>query len=535
MAALPELPTETYLAWVNLVRAALADAGPSPAGITEAIVRRIGDEVLGGVQGGHRTVAPRVAMRRSAARQVIATLERLAARSHRHPDLAARWSAQHETSWLINLALRRAGRGLGAPAHERAHEPAEPERQAAPGGRVSVMAVDDDDAVRTVLDAMLGTDDRLSLVGIVADVAAAIALAGARTPQVALVDVRMPAGGGPRATRGIKALAPETRVLAYSAFSDRHAVLEMLRAGADGYLVKGTTPDKLGDAIVRASRGEHVMSELVAEPVLSELSERVAVEETESRDLHRRRAAVRRFVAGRGVTMAWQPIADLADGQVVGAEGLARFSAEPAVPPDVWIAEAWRLDMGFELEIALLKLAVEHLERMPEEVFVSLNLSPDALLHSDFPSATEDLPWKRIVLEITEQVPVHDYVLFLAPLELVRSRGGRIAVDDAGSGYSSLRHIVEIAPDLIKLDRQVTAGIGGDRRRHAMAVALISFAEELGAEVIAEGIEERTELQSLRKMRVRYGQGILLSGLPSSDDIDDAMRGRIREALLELL
>lgn len=232
--------------------------------------------------------------------------------------------------------------------------------------------------------------------------------------------------------------------------------------------------------------------------------------------------------------MAWQPIVDLADGHVVGAEGLARFSGEPAAPPDLWIAEAWRLGLGFDLEIALLELAVERLARMPEEVYVSLNLSPDALMHRDFTSATEDLPWKRIMLEVTEQTPIDDYLRFLAPLEFVRARGGRVAVDDAGSGFSSLRHIVEISPDLIKLDRQVTAGIGGDPRRHAMAVALISFAEDLGAEVVAEGIEERPELESLRELHVRYGQGSLISGLPTEDEIDDTMRVRIRESLQRL-
>jgi EAL domain-containing protein (putative c-di-GMP-specific phosphodiesterase class I) len=121
----------------------------------------------------------------------------------------------------------------------------------------------------------------------------------------------------------------------------------------------------------------------------------------------------------------------------------------------------------------------------------------------------EDAP--RIVLEITEHEAVEDYddlVLALSPL---RDLGVKVAIDDAGAGFASLRHTLRIAPDIVKMDMSLTRGIDSDRGKKALATALVSFAQEMDMAMVAEGIETAGELETLRDLGVRYGQGFFLA------------------------
>jgi EAL domain-containing protein (putative c-di-GMP-specific phosphodiesterase class I) len=95
-------------------------------------------------------------------------------------------------------------------------------------------------------------------------------------------------------------------------------------------------------------------------------------------------------------------------------------------------------------------------------------------------------------------------------LRSLRQKGTRISIDDTGSGYSSLAHILKLAPDLIKLDRDLVSGIDVDPVRRALAAALVSFAAETGAQIVAEGVETEDELVVLRQLGVRYAQGYYL-------------------------
>ena len=120
---------------------------------------------------------------------------------------------------------------------------------------IRVLIADDEPALRDAIASLLAHEDGLVLVGEAGDADQAIELAVARRPDVALVDVSMPAGGGPRAAREIIRVSPDTRVIALSAFEDRPTVLEMLRAGAVGYLVKGTTAEDLLGSIAKVVDG----------------------------------------------------------------------------------------------------------------------------------------------------------------------------------------------------------------------------------------------------------------------------------------
>jgi len=209
--------------------------------------------------------------------------------------------------------------------------------------------------------------------------------------------------------------------------------------------------------------------------------------------------------------MVFQPIADLADGRVTGVEALARFAVEPSRTPDVWFEEAGAVNLREELELAAVRLALAHPELLPEGMYLSINLSPETVTSARFAELLPDVPAKSVVLEVTEHARVEDYGALGGSLQDFRARGGRLAVDDAGAGFASLKHILRLAPEVVKLDREVAQGIDVDRPRRALASALISFAFDIGAEVVAEGIETQAEVDALRDLGVSYGQGYFLA------------------------
>jgi EAL domain-containing protein (putative c-di-GMP-specific phosphodiesterase class I) len=116
----------------------------------------------------------------------------------------------------------------------------------------------------------------------------------------------------------------------------------------------------------------------------------------------------------------------------------------------------------------------------------------------------------RLIVEITEHATVADYEKLHAALRPMREAGLRLAVDDAGAGYSSLRHILDMQPDFIKLDIGLTRNIDLDPARKALARALVGFAKDTGCRIIAEGVERQSELDALRSIGVTKVQGYLL-------------------------
>jgi EAL domain-containing protein (putative c-di-GMP-specific phosphodiesterase class I)/AmiR/NasT family two-component response regulator len=373
---------------------------------------------------------------------------------------------------------------------------------------IRVLIADDVPEVRDALAALIASDADLALVATASDATEAVVLAGAHRPDVAIVDVRMPEGGGARATRGIASASPQTRVLALTAYTDRESVLDMLTAGAIGYLVKGAAREEVLDAIRRSASGERRLSSEVTAEVVIELSGRLAREEQERelRSDHLRR--VRRVLENRELLkIVFQPIVDLSSGRTVGVEALSRFPADPEIAPDRWFSEAHALGLGIELEVAAARAAISCFSRLPEDLFLSINLSPEAIAHrpcSEMLGADER---GRIVIEVTEHAQIEDYQVIKDALLDARVDGVRLAVDDVGAGFASLRHILELSPDFIKLDHSLTGGIEFDHGQRALAQALITFAAELGATVVAEGVETRQQVEALTELGVRYGQG----------------------------
>jgi EAL domain-containing protein (putative c-di-GMP-specific phosphodiesterase class I) len=206
------------------------------------------------------------------------------------------------------------------------------------------------------------------------------------------------------------------------------------------------------------------------------------------------------------VHAVYQPICTLA-GSTVGAEALARFRGPPARGPVRWFAEADEVGLLRDLELAAVRAALVGLPDLPAHVFLAVNVSPSTLCSASFLRLVAGTDGPRLVVEITEYARIDDYDALRETLDALRDFGVRIAIDDAGAGFASLRHILRLEPEFIKLDRTLIDGIEADRSRQALAAGLISFAEKIDATIVAEGIERLAEVEKLSELGVRYGQG----------------------------
>ena len=208
----------------------------------------------------------------------------------------------------------------------------------------------------------------------------------------------------------------------------------------------------------------------------------------------------------------FQPIVSLETGRVVGYEALARFAPIPLQLPEAWFDLAARAGLTPELEGLAVRRALEVASRRPppEGAFVSVNLSPLLLGDGRVASAltAPRIESHQVVLELTERDRVADYDSLRAAIGPYRARGFRIAVDDAGAGYASMRHITELRPDFIKLDARLIAGLTDDQARQALVRAMATFVGEIGGMLVAEGVEALADLGLL----TRIGRGILVQG-----------------------
>ncbi|MEJ5946732.1 EAL domain-containing protein [Pseudokineococcus basanitobsidens] len=232
------------------------------------------------------------------------------------------------------------------------------------------------------------------------------------------------------------------------------------------------------------------------------------VEEEDRREDGRRRLLTEldALEADGGPRTALQVVVDLRDGRPVGAEALSRFPA-PHEAPSRWFARAAGGGAEGRLDLMCLQASLRHVGRRPGRLAV--NASPGTVLTPAFTRLLGAGPLDHLVLELTEHAPVEDYTSLLAVLRPLRERGLLLAVDDAGAGYASMRHVVQLAPDVVKLDIGVVRGVERSRAGSAMAAALVGFARSTDALVLAEGVETVAERDHLVQLGVHLGQGHL--------------------------
>jgi EAL domain-containing protein (putative c-di-GMP-specific phosphodiesterase class I) len=219
---------------------------------------------------------------------------------------------------------------------------------------------------------------------------------------------------------------------------------------------------------------------------------------------------IRKVIANGSLTVKLHPVVNLKTGNIVGYEVLSRIN-DGQWPPHKFFESAVYAGLSEEATTRVLELTKSVFPLLPSHISLSVNITPDLLANTSFMSslANSGLPLERLVLEITEHSLIDDYSIVEKVLAPLREEGLRIAVDDAGAGYSSLRHVVALAPDIVKLDMTLTKDVHKDSTKQSLIRALMVFAKERRFELVTEGIETVKELQALQSIGVRGGQGFL--------------------------
>jgi EAL domain-containing protein (putative c-di-GMP-specific phosphodiesterase class I) len=207
------------------------------------------------------------------------------------------------------------------------------------------------------------------------------------------------------------------------------------------------------------------------------------------------------------------PVVELAERRVRGYELLARFSSGPAAPPSMWFESAAKLGLTAPLERRIMRSGFATADALPDGAFVAVNITAEALLSAQLQQLFQQRErYDNMVLEISEQDTQQPGVA--EALKVFRAGGGRLAIDDIGSGFCNLRDVLTLKPDILKVDRAIIRGIERDSVKAAIVEGLNTMASRLGIPLLAEGIEKREELAALEKLGVPLGQGYLF-GEPS--------------------
>lgn len=250
--------------------------------------------------------------------------------------------------------------------------------------------------------------------------------------------------------------------------------------------------------------------------LLSMLAEMLADRVAEQRDRDQRRSRIGELLDQRQVALALQPIVELSSGRTLSLEVLSRFPSD-VEGPDAVFAQAHEVGLGVDLERMVVDQALALLPRLPPGQDLALNVSPAALLEIAGSRRARDHPaLGRVMAEITEHEAVENYAELRDRLRPLRERGLRLAIDDAGAGYASLHHVIELRPELIKIDRSIISGLADDPARRSVVRTFVRLAEDLHAQAMAEGVESPRDLYAAVGLGIEVGQGYLL-GRPTTD------------------
>jgi EAL domain-containing protein (putative c-di-GMP-specific phosphodiesterase class I) len=337
-------------------------------------------------------------------------------------------------------------------------------------------------------------------------------------PDIVLLDLRMPHMDGITLLKLIRSQENPSEfvpILVLTADTESESLKGAINAGANDFLTKPLDMDEFllrirNLLVIRLSHEALKQNNSV---LAMRLRTRMQSDWLLTEDRKGRLAAINEII-NVGPEIVFQPIMDLNTGQPVGFEALSRFPSDE--PPDRCFAEAWSLGLGVELELSAIESAFKHFNLFGDREFLAINVSPAAMLEDRFFETVVSHGRNRVVVEVTEHQPVESYDDLRYVCKALRDEGIRIAIDDAGAGYSSLHHILMLAPDIIKIDMSLTHDIDHDPVKRALAVSLLNFSEETHATVVAEGIETEAELHTLKELGVPWGQGFHM-GRPDSE------------------
>ncbi len=256
------------------------------------------------------------------------------------------------------------------------------------------------------------------------------------------------------------------------------------------------------DLDANAARYMNLLTDLISDHLASPAAQT-------TRQNQRAETIIARILVTSDIGTVVQPVVRLADAATVAFEALSRFDATLFATPDRAFAAAVSCGLGLELELLAIERALQHRDALPADMWLGLNLSAEAVSTPQARDLLLRYADRRIGVEITEHTPISDYDQLNTDLQPLRAAGIQIVVDDAGAGFASLSHILQLRPDTIKLDISLVRGIHHDPVRRALTRSLVGFAHEIGAALLAEGVETEAERDTLHALGVAYGQGYL--------------------------
>ncbi|MDE1920752.1 MAG: EAL domain-containing protein [Candidatus Omnitrophica bacterium] len=318
-----------------------------------------------------------------------------------------------------------------------------------------------------------------------------------------LLDMMLPDSQGIKICQELKT-NPKTKdipIIIISAHQNKADKIESLYLGAEDYLVKPFEPEELFarmDVVLR----RHDLK-------------------ADESDLHQHQETIcelKRIIDEEDVHIRFQPIYFLKPMRLLGLEMLSRpQTSTPMLNPEIFFKNALKYGVYYEVEMIGWRKAL----KMAADVFdgrqsLFLNCDPYLVESEKFKAVKEmfsrfGMSSNEIFLEITERSAVIAYEAFYNKLREYRHNGFKIAVDDLGSGYSSLESIVEIRPEAIKLDRHIVNGISQDVYKNSIVKLFVAFCRENGIICVAEGIESKEDFECLIELGVDAGQGYYLS------------------------
>jgi EAL domain-containing protein (putative c-di-GMP-specific phosphodiesterase class I)/CheY-like chemotaxis protein len=365
-----------------------------------------------------------------------------------------------------------------------------------------VVVADDEETVVDVLRTLIGSDPSLHFVGAAHNAEDAIEMAVRERPDVVLLDVRMPGGGGMRAAREISKRCAPTKVVALSAHEDSDTVISMISAGASAYVPKGDSTDKILRTIHRTIDANYATVDQPPQlTLISPLLPRRTQQST----------AVAKAILDGAITVEFEPIEDLATGRVVGFDARPRVATLPHRSYDHWLADAEAADLLLDIEMAAFRASLLALAAIPDDLFLEFEVTPSTLTETRFRRAIRRQIGSRMVLGLSPLAPVDASVLGAAGpsgiLATLRGRGVRIAAREVGPGFAGLRHLSLLSPELARLDETLVRSLGQSFSTHSIVAALVACASDVGARLIAPGVVSEEQLEELRNLGVELVQG----------------------------
>ena len=236
-----------------------------------------------------------------------------------------------------------------------------------------------------------------------------------------------------------------------------------------------------------------------------------------------------RILAEGCIKPVFQPIVSLQDGRIFGYEALSRVSnSSIAIGVEQLFRLADKADRAWDLETLCRAKALAGAANIAQDKLLFLNVNPNIIYDAKFNEGftkrhlgAYGIRPENVVFEITERVAVLDRKAFLVAIQHYRNQQYGIAIDDVGAGYSGLKTIADVKPNLMKMDMSLVRNIDKDEIKQLLCKAMVDFGKSANISLIAEGIETEEELKTVITLGVDYGQGFFL-GIPQDSFLDIA-------------